>query len=83
MKAKPRNNEIPNPNLPEWADAKNVRHLYGLCKSTSYRLADEGKIRSSSLRERGKLRGKRLFSCVSIAAYIESMAKGGEAGGAK
>lgn len=64
--------------VPEWGDAKKIAELYGLCKSTLYRLADEGKIRSSSLRERGKLRGKRLFSCSSIAAYIESMAKGGE-----
>jgi hypothetical protein len=39
-------------------------------------LAEEGKIKSSSLRERGKLRGKRLFSFDSIAAYIERMAGG-------
>lgn len=64
---------------PEWADAKKVNHIFGLCRSSLYRLAEEGKIRSSSLRERGKLRGKRLFSCDSIASYIEGMAKGGEA----
>ncbi len=63
-------------NRPEWADAKNVNHIFGLSRSTLYRLADEGKVRSSSLREIGKLRGKRLFSCDSIAAHIESMANG-------
>ncbi|MES2659171.1 MAG: helix-turn-helix domain-containing protein [Verrucomicrobiota bacterium] len=63
---------------PEWADAKAIRTLYGICKSTLYRLADEGKIRTSSLKERGMLRGKRLFSCSSVNAYIEKMASGGE-----
>jgi len=59
---------------PEWADAKNITRIFGIGKSTLYRLESEGKIRSSSLRERGKLRGKKLFSCDSIAAYIEKMA---------
>lgn len=63
---------------PEWADAKTIRLLFGICKSTLYRLADEGKIRTSSLRERGMQRGKRLFSCPSVNAYIEKMATGGE-----
>lgn len=63
---------------PEWGDAKAVQCRFGICKSTLYRLTDEGKIRSSSLRERGKLRGKRLFSMDSVAAFIESMATGGE-----
>ncbi|MEO7098034.1 MAG: helix-turn-helix domain-containing protein [Luteolibacter sp.] len=62
---------------PEWSDAKDVRTRFGICKSTLYRLCEEGKIRSSSLRERGKKRGKRLFSTDSVAAYIESLATGG------
>lgn len=64
---------------PEWIDARAVQHIFGICKSTAYRLADEGKIRTSSLRERGKLRGKRLFSLDSISRFIESRATGGEA----
>lgn len=63
---------------PEWGDAKAVHSRFGICKSTLYRLTEDGKIRSSSLRERGKLRGKRLFSMDSVAAFIESMAIGGE-----
>lgn len=63
---------------PEWADAKTIRVLFGICKSTLYRLAEEGKIRTSSLKERGMQRGKRLFSCPSVSAYIEKMATGGE-----
>jgi hypothetical protein len=63
---------------PEWGDIKAVRSRFGIGKTTTYRLAEEGKIRTSSLRERGMKRGKRLFSFDSIAAYIERMATGGE-----
>ena len=35
-----------------------------------YALAAEGKIHSVSLRNRGRTRGKRLFSCDSIRAYL-------------
>ena len=66
-------------NRPEWLDAKGVKERYSVCKSTLYRLADEGKIRTCSLRAKGKVRGKRLFSTCSISAFIESMAKGGGA----
>lgn len=62
----------------EWADAKMIHHIFGICKSTLYRLDAEGKIRSSSLRERGKLRGKKLFSILSVSAFIEKMATGEE-----
>ena len=63
---------------PEWADCKGINRIFSIGKSTLYRLEAEGKIKSSSLRERGKLRGKKLFSCDSVAAYIEKMANGGE-----
>ncbi len=65
------------PTRPEWTDCKGITRIYGIGKSTLYRLESEGKIRSSSLRERGKLRGKKLFSCDSVAAFIEKMASGG------
>jgi len=73
------NKNTPQANRPEnqirieWCDVRTLTRIFGLGKSTAYRLSDEGKIVSSSLRERGKLRGKRLFSCDSVAAYIESM----------
>jgi len=63
---------------PEWGDVKAVHAVFGTGKSVAYRLAQENKIRSSSLRERNKLRGKRLFNFDSIAAYIERMATGRE-----
>jgi hypothetical protein len=64
---------------PEWLDAKRITQIYGLGKSTLYRLAEEGKIRTSSLKERGKQRGKRLFSVDSVSAFIEGRATGGTA----
>jgi hypothetical protein len=64
--------------LPEWVDVRRANQLYSLCKSTLYRLAEEGKIRTVSLRDRGKLRGKRLFSTASISELLESRATGGE-----
>ena len=63
----------------EWGDCKLAHATFGIGKSTLYRLAEEGRIKSSSLRERNKLRGKRLFNFDSIAAYIERMATGGDA----
>ncbi len=71
---RPRTNHI----RPEWGDARCVHAHFSICKSTLYRLAEERKIRSASLKEKGKLRGKRLFSLDSISDFIESKAKGGE-----
>ncbi len=67
-----------NETRPEWGDAKAVRARFGICKSTTIRLANDGKIRAASLRERGALRGKKLYSMDSVAAYIERMATGGK-----
>lgn len=65
------------PTRPEWGDAKAVNRHFGLSRSTLHRLATSGKIRSSSLRERGKSKGKKLYSMDSIAEYIDSHASGG------
>lgn len=65
--------------LPEWIDAKLAKRLFSIGRTTLYELAAAGRIRTSSLRERGKLRGKRLFSYDSVKAYIESRATGGTA----
>ena len=51
--------------------------MFNISKSTLYRLIAEGKIKSSSLRERGMRRGKRLVSTDSVAAYLEGRASGG------
>ena len=60
---------------PEWIDAKEAKRLFCVGKTTLYRLAASGKLRTSSLRERGRLRGKRLYSYDSIKSAIEEGAK--------
>ncbi len=66
-------------NRPEWTDPKGIHRMFGIGKTTLYRLIDEGKVKSTSLRERGKLRGKRLIFTDSVAALLESRATGGDA----
>jgi hypothetical protein len=63
---------------PEFADHKGARALFGFSRASLYRLAGEGKIRSVSVRNRGSLRGKRLFDCDSIRGFIASQMEGGE-----
>lgn len=65
------------PSRPEWLDPKGIHKHFGITRSTLYRLIAEGKIKSASLRERGKLRGKRLVSTDSVAAFLEGLATGG------
>ena len=62
---------------PEWASALTISRMFGLSRSTLYELAAAGKIRTASLRDRGKKRGKRLFSTDSVSHFIESRASGG------
>ena len=62
---------------PEFADHRGARALFGLSRASLYRLADDGKIRSVSIRNRGALRGRRLFDCDSIRAFIASQMEGG------
>jgi hypothetical protein len=56
---------------PEWIDAKEAKRLFCVGRTTLYNLAASGKLRTSSLRERGRLRGKRLFSYDSLKKLIE------------
>lgn len=60
--------------LPEFADHQTARKLFALSRSYLYRLADEGKIRSVSIRKPGALKGRRLFDCNSIRTYINASA---------
>jgi hypothetical protein len=63
---------------PEWIDCQRVKYFFTISRSTIYRLASEGKIKTVSLRERGNIRGKRLFSYDSIVAFLNSRATGCE-----
>ena len=63
---------------PEFCDSKQVKALFGLSRSHAYLLAQEGAIRSVSLRRRGATRGRRLFDCQSIRDFLNKNAEGGE-----
>lgn len=53
-------------------DSKRASLKYSMSRSLLYKLADEKKINSFSLREAGKIKGKRLFEGASIEAYLRS-----------
>ena len=57
---------------PEFADAKGVRSGFGLSRSHLYELITIGKIRSICVRRSGAVRGRRLFDCESIRAFLNS-----------
>lgn len=68
---------------PEWEDPRAIQQRFGIGKTTLYRLIDEGKIRSVSLKERGKLRGKRLIFTDSVAAFLDARVTEGEGAAAQ
>lgn len=57
---------------PEFVDHHGAKAIFSLGRSHLYNLNAEGKIRSVSLRERGKTKGKRLFIVDSIREYLRA-----------
>jgi hypothetical protein len=55
---------------PEFCDVRGLDRLFGIKRSLGYQLLAEGLIQSVSLRRRGQVRGKRLFSVDSVRAYL-------------
>lgn len=66
--------ETPRVTTPEWLRIPEATRLTSLSRSTLYELIAERKIRSSSLRRRGKRRGVRLVHRESLLAFIEANA---------
>ena len=62
---------------PEFVDCPGAYHLFGLRRSMLYELNARGVIRGVSLRKRGAAKGKRLWSCDSIRAYLRAEMGGG------
>jgi hypothetical protein len=62
---------------PEFVDCRGLEVGWGIKRSLAYQLLNDGKIRGVSLRRRGRLRGKRLFSVDSVRAYLASQMKNG------
>lgn len=57
---------------PEFLDAPGLQKMYGIKRGLAYRLLADGKIQGVSLRQRGKLRGKRLFVVDSVRKFLKS-----------
>jgi|SRR5436309_1184506 len=64
---------VQNGNLPVWVRSPKVgvERYSSLSRAKLYQLAGEGKIKSASLREPGRVRGCRLFHLASILTYIQ------------
>lgn len=63
---------------PEWIRPKDVPRFFGLGRTQTYELIAANKIKSVSMRQRGQKHGTRLISYDSLAAYLESLATGGQ-----
>lgn len=55
---------------PEFAGHKEIKLLFGLSRTHLFRLAKDGLIKSVNLRDRGKVRGRRLYQVASIRALL-------------
>jgi hypothetical protein len=59
---------------PEFLDAIGVEKHFGIRRSLLFRLLAEKQIRGVSIRQKGRLRGKRLFVYASIRKFLLSNA---------
>jgi hypothetical protein len=67
----------PKPETIRFPRAGGREPFTGLSRGFLYALASEGKIKTISLRERGKARGVRLIVYDSLIDYIRKAAEGG------
>jgi len=61
---------------PEWLRIPEAKRIFGIGRSTLYVLIGSGKVKSCSLRRRGTMRGIRLISYDSLAAFIRNQPTG-------
>lgn len=62
---------------PEWIRVPEAVRVFSLCRSSLYELIAAGKIKSTCLRKRGAVRGIRLISYDSLAAYVDQAVRAG------
>jgi len=63
---------------PEFVDFVGLRELFGIKRSLAYELLRDGAIQSVSLRLRGQVRGKRLFSVDSVRQFLRQRMEAGK-----
>jgi hypothetical protein len=66
-----------NVSRPEFVTSAQAKATFGLGKSFLYLLQAEGRIKSVCIRKRGAARGKRLWDCGSIRAFLRANMEGG------
>ena len=57
----------------EFCRMGDLRRLFGIVRSTAYNLANEGHIRTISLRRKGQARSVRLVSTASVRTYLNRL----------
>ena len=57
-------------NSPEFIDSKGMRQMFGISRTATYDLINDGLIKSVSLRRKGRARGRRLFDVASVRNYL-------------
>lgn len=63
---------MPEIDLKKWGNANQVLEQFGLSRSTLYKLAEAGRIKSVSIKTHpGARKGARLFSLESISKLLE------------
>ena len=62
----------------EFCDSPGAFWRFGLRRSMLYELNARGLIKGVSLRKRGATKGKRLWNCDSIRAYLASQIEAGK-----
>jgi len=58
-------------NSPEFIDARGMRQMFGISRTATYDLINDGLIKSVSLRRKGRARGRRLFDVASVREYLK------------
>ena len=58
--------------VPEFVDAKGLRAVFGICRSTGYALADAGLVKTVCLRRPGAIKGKRLWCAKSLRNFLRA-----------
>ena len=64
------------PLKPEWVRPAQATQIFGIGRTKIYELIADGKIKSASIRPRGAVKGTRLISYDSLAAFIDSHIEG-------
>ena len=61
-------------NKPEWLRIPQAIQTFGIGRTKLYQLITDRRIKSTSLRERGQVRGTRLISYDSLNDYLNNLA---------